>query len=87
MTKRKFGINESIKSECPLIKGVNGNAECTLCNSKFCIAHGGWSDVVNHMKTTTTKTLVVQNKASNNSISNYLSTKNIRELAVTASSS
>jgi hypothetical protein len=58
---------------------VNENVECTLCNAKFCIAYGGWSDVVNHMKTKKHE-LAVQNKASNNSISNYLSMKNITEI-------
>jgi hypothetical protein len=65
-------------SDYLFIKGVNENVECTLCNAKFCIAHGGQSDV-NHMKKKKHK-LAVQNKASNNSISNYLSTKNISEL-------
>jgi hypothetical protein len=51
MAKRKCSINDSIKSECPFIKGVNENDGCTLCNAKFCIEHGGRSDVVNHMKT------------------------------------
>jgi hypothetical protein len=32
MEKRKFSINDSIKSGYPFIKGVNENAECTLCN-------------------------------------------------------
>jgi hypothetical protein len=74
MAKRKC----SIKSEYPFIKGVNENAECTLCNAKFCIEDGGRSDVVNYVKTK--KKLAVQNKASNNSISNYLSKKNISEM-------
>jgi hypothetical protein len=30
-----------LKSEYPFIKGVNENAEYMLCNTKFCIAHGG----------------------------------------------
>jgi hypothetical protein len=76
MAKRECSINDSIKSEYPFIKGVNEKVECTLCNAKFCIAHGGRSDVVNHVKTKKKKQhkLAVQNKASNNSISNYLST-------------
>jgi hypothetical protein len=51
MAKCKCSINDSIKSEYPFIKVVNENAECTLCNAKFCIAHSGRSDVVNHVKT------------------------------------
>jgi hypothetical protein len=68
IAKRKCNI----KSEYPCIKCVKENIECTLCNAKFCIAHGGRSKVVNHAKK---KQLAVQNKASNKSISNYLSTK------------
>jgi hypothetical protein len=50
MAKRKCSINDSIKSEYAFIeKGVNENGECTLCNAKFCFAHGGRSDV-NHAK-------------------------------------
>jgi ribosomal protein S27E len=51
MVKRKCSINDSIKTEYPFIKGVNENAECTLCNAVFCIADGGRSDVVSHVKT------------------------------------
>jgi hypothetical protein len=51
MAKWKCRINDNIKSEYPFIKGVNENHECTLCNAKFCTAHGGQSDIVNHMKT------------------------------------
>jgi hypothetical protein len=40
MAKRKCSINDSIKSEYPLIKGMNENVECMSCNAKFCIAHG-----------------------------------------------
>jgi hypothetical protein len=76
MAKCKRRISDSIKSEYLFIKGVNENAECTLCNVNFCIAHGGRSDVINHVKTTKHK-LAVQNKASSNSISNYLSKKNV----------
>jgi hypothetical protein len=47
LAKCKCSINDSIKSEYPFIKGVNVNAECTLCNAKFFIAHGGRSDVLN----------------------------------------
>jgi hypothetical protein len=79
MAKDKCSINDSIRSECPFIKGVNENVECTLCNAKFCIAHGGRLDVVSHVKTKKYK-LAVQNKASNNSMSNYLCSKNISEM-------
>jgi hypothetical protein len=47
MAKRKCSINDNIKSEYPFIKAVNENAECTLCNAKFCITRGQL-DVVNH---------------------------------------
>jgi hypothetical protein len=77
MAKRKRSINDSVKSEYPFINGVKENAEWTLCNVKFCIAYGGRSDVVNHMKTKKKHKLAVQKKASSNSINNYLSTKNI----------
>jgi hypothetical protein len=40
MAKCKCSINDSIKSEYPFIKCVNENVKCTLCNLKFCIAHG-----------------------------------------------
>jgi hypothetical protein len=50
MGKCKCSINDSVKSEYTFIKGVNENAECMLCNAKFCIAQGGQSDVVNHVK-------------------------------------
>jgi hypothetical protein len=40
MTKHNCSINDSIKSEYPFIKGVNEIVECTLCSTKFCIAHG-----------------------------------------------
>jgi hypothetical protein len=50
MTKRKCSINDTIKTEYPFIKSVNVNVECTLCNAKFCIAHGGRSDLVNFAK-------------------------------------
>jgi hypothetical protein len=53
IAKRKCSCNDSIKSEYPFIKGVNENAECALYNAKFCIAYGGRSDVVNHVKTKT----------------------------------
>jgi hypothetical protein len=43
MAKRKCSINDCVKSDYPFIKGVNENVECTLCNAKFCIAHGGRS--------------------------------------------
>jgi hypothetical protein len=79
MGKCKCSVNDSIKSEYPLIKGVNEDVEFTLCDAKFCIVHGGRLDVVNHVKTKKHK-LAVQSKASNNSISNYLSTKNISEM-------
>jgi hypothetical protein len=79
MAKWKCSINDSIKNEYPFIKGVNENVECTLCNTKFCIAHCGRLDVVSHVKTKKHK-LAVQNKASNNSMSNYLSMKNISEM-------
>jgi hypothetical protein len=49
MAEREYSINDSIKSQYPFINGVNENVECTLCNAKFCIAHGGRSDVVNHV--------------------------------------
>jgi hypothetical protein len=75
MAKCKCSISGSIKSQYPFIKGVNENVECTLCNMKFCIAHGGRSNIVNHVKTKKNK-LAVINKASNNSISNYLNMKN-----------
>jgi hypothetical protein len=78
IAKRNCNINDSIKSEYPYIKSVNENVECKLCNAKFCIAHGSRSDVVNHVKNK--YKLAVQNKSSNNSISNYLSTKNISEM-------
>jgi hypothetical protein len=42
-----------------------------LCNAKFCVAHDGQSDVVNHVKKKSK--LVVQKKAS-------LSTKNISKM-------
>jgi hypothetical protein len=76
MAKRKFSNNDSIKSEYQFIKGVNENVECTLCNMKFCIAYAcsvGCAQSCENKK----HKLAVQNKASNNSISNYLSTKNI----------
>jgi hypothetical protein len=50
-----------------------------IMQRKIFIAHGGRSDVINHVKVKKHK-LAVQNKASNNSISNYLSTKNISEM-------
>jgi hypothetical protein len=49
MAKCKCSINDSIKSKYPFIKGVNENLECMLCNTKFCIAHGGQLDVTNHV--------------------------------------
>jgi hypothetical protein len=79
MEKRNCSINDNIKSEYPFIKGVNENAECTLCNVKFCIAHGGRSDDVSRVKRRKYK-LGFPNKGSDNSISNYLSTKNISEM-------
>jgi hypothetical protein len=79
MAKCKCSINDDIKSEYPFIKGVNGNVKCILCNVKFCIAHGGQLDVISHVKMKKHK-LALQSKASNNSISNYLSTKNISEM-------
>lgn len=79
MPKRKCGINDNIRNEFPFIKGVEENVECNLCNAKFCIAHGGRSDVVNHIKTKKHK-VAVQNKASNNSISNYMKTKSVSEM-------
>jgi hypothetical protein len=79
MAKRKCSINGSIKSEYPFIKYMNEDAECTLCNAKFCIARDGRSDVVNDVKTRKHK-LAVQNLASNNSISNCLGTKNVIEM-------
>jgi hypothetical protein len=39
-----------------LMKGMNENAECTYCKAKFCIAHGGLSEVVSHVKTKRTLT-------------------------------
>jgi hypothetical protein len=54
MAKCKCSINDSIKSEYPFIIGVNENAECTLCNTKFCVAHSGRLDVAKHMKKKTT---------------------------------
>jgi hypothetical protein len=78
MERPKCNINDSIKSEYPFIKSVNENIECMLCNAKFCIVHGARSDVVNHVKTIKLK-LAIQNKATNNSISSYLSTNNISE--------
>jgi hypothetical protein len=82
MSKRKFSINDSIKGIYPFIKGVNENAECTLRNAKFCIAHdGGWSDVVNHMKTKKKNiNWLFKTKLPVNSISNYLSKNNIIEM-------
>jgi undecaprenyl pyrophosphate synthase len=83
MAECKCSINDSMKSEYPFVKGVNENVECTLCNAKFCIAYGRRSDIVNHVKTKKKKKkhkLAVQNKVSNNSISNYLSTKNFSEM-------
>jgi hypothetical protein len=50
MAKCKCSINDSIKSKYPFVKGVNKNVECTLCNAKFGIAHGGQLDVF-HVKT------------------------------------
>jgi hypothetical protein len=38
--KRKYSINDSIKSEYSFIKGVNENANFTLCNAKLYIALG-----------------------------------------------
>jgi hypothetical protein len=78
MATCKSSIDDSIKSEYPFIKGVNEIADCTLWNEKFCIAPDGRWDV-NHVKKKQHK-LAVQNKASNNSISNYLSMKNISEM-------
>jgi hypothetical protein len=52
------------------------NAECMLWKAKFCTAHGSQLDVINHMKTKK-HNLTGQIKASNYSISNCLSTKNI----------
>jgi hypothetical protein len=50
MLKRKCNMNVNI-IEDPFIKGVDGNVECTLCNSKFCISHGRRSDIGKHVKT------------------------------------
>jgi hypothetical protein len=50
MVKCKCSINDSIKNKYPFTNDVNENAECTLCNIKFCIACGGRSDVVGHVK-------------------------------------
>jgi hypothetical protein len=72
--------NDSIKSEYLFIKGVNEDPEYTLCNPKFCIAHCGRSDVVNHVITKRKHKLAVKNKASNKIINNYLSMKNIGEM-------
>jgi hypothetical protein len=71
MAKHNCSINDTIKNEYPFIEGVNENVECTLCNAKFCIAHGGRSDII-HMKTKQHK-LAIQNRASKNSINNYIS--------------
>jgi hypothetical protein len=79
IAKRKCSINDSIKSGYPFSKVVNEHVECMLCNKKFCIARGGRLDVVIHVKTKTRK-LAVQNKTSNNSVSNYLIMKNISEM-------
>jgi hypothetical protein len=51
MAKCKCSINYGIKSEYSFIKGVNENVECTLCNAKFCIARGGRSNIIYHVKT------------------------------------
>jgi hypothetical protein len=45
MSKLNCSINVNIKREFPLIKGVDENVEFNLRNSKFCIWHGGRSDV------------------------------------------
>jgi hypothetical protein len=39
MAKRKLSINDCVRSEYPFIKGVNENAECTLCKRNF-VLHG-----------------------------------------------
>jgi hypothetical protein len=62
-----------------LLTGVSENMECTLRNSKFCISHGGRSDVVNHVKTKKHEG-AVQSKASNSSISNFLNAKTQSEI-------
>jgi hypothetical protein len=59
MAKRKCSINDCIKSEYPFIKGVNENAECTLCNAKFCFAHGGRRGVICSVKISDSVILVV----------------------------
>jgi hypothetical protein len=51
MAKCKCSINDSIHTDHPFIKGANENVECMLHNAKFCTAHGGCLDVVNHVKT------------------------------------
>jgi hypothetical protein len=50
MTRRKCSINDSIKGEYSFIKSLNDNTECTLWNTRFIIAHGGRSDVVDDVK-------------------------------------
>jgi hypothetical protein len=77
MPKRKCSINDDIRREFSFVKGVDENVECTLCNSKFCISHGGRSDVVNHVKTKKHKG-AVQSKASNSS--NFLNAKTQSEM-------
>jgi hypothetical protein len=84
MQKRKCSINDNIRREFPFIKGVDENLECTLCNSKFGVSHGGRSDVINHVKTKKHKA-AVEMKASNCSISNFLKPKSGKEKEISLS--
>ncbi|BFZ18203.1 hypothetical protein BsWGS_21242 [Bradybaena similaris] len=54
MPKRKCTFNNSLKDQFPFIKDSSFDStkvECTICRAEFSVAHGGRSDIVNHVKT------------------------------------
>ena len=51
MPKRKCVFSDSLKSDFPFIRetSFNDKVECTICHSVISIAHGGRSDIKDHI--------------------------------------
>jgi hypothetical protein len=52
MPIRKFVFTENLKAEYPFINEYQHavNVFSAICKSLFSIAHGGWSDILQHKK-------------------------------------
>jgi hypothetical protein len=72
MLKRKYCINNSIRSKCPFSRRQGENVSCTI----FFIAPGGQSSIMNNVKMNKHK-MIVEGRTSKNTVSSYPQMKTV----------